>query len=209
MVANILSVEPWTAVYLDVPLGETDYLARWPWPRAAGYHKARSCPNRQTADRRDGRTGGMCAQRQQTPVHRSCDRALRVPCRRHSPLHISGFRHWQMGKGSSVVPFTNHARRVLSSQQPTAHARMLERTPTIIFAPLRRACARAIACGGGVVPFVTSRLRCAPARRRCCAHHPPRMLNHRRVALSVACSVACWFLVMGRWRWRSDRVRRQ
>ena len=103
----------------------------------------------------------MCAQRQQTPVHRSCDRALRVPCRRHSPLHISGFRHWQMGKGSSV-PFTNHARRVLSSQQPTAHARMLKRTPAIVFAPLRRACARAIACGGGVVPFVTSRLRCAP-----------------------------------------------
>ena len=103
----------------------------------------------------------MCAQRQQTPVHRSCERALRVPCRRHSPLHISGFRHWQMGKGSSV-PFTNHARRVLSSQQPTAHARMLERTPVIVFAPLRRACARAIACGGGVVAFVTSRLRCAP-----------------------------------------------
>ena len=62
----------------------------------------------------------------------------------------------------SSVPFTNHARRVLSSQQPTAHARMLERTPVIVFAPLRRACARAIACGGGVVAFVTSRLRCAP-----------------------------------------------
>jgi len=39
---------------------------------------------------------------------------------------------------------------------------MLERTPVIVFAPLRRACARAIACGGGVVAFVTSRLRCAP-----------------------------------------------
>ena len=76
----------------------------------------------------------MCAQRKQTPVHRSCERALRVPCRRHSPLHISGFRHWQMGKGSSV-PFTNHARRVLSPQQPTAHARMLEQTPTIVLSP--------------------------------------------------------------------------
>lgn len=113
------------------------------------------------ADRRGGRTGGMCAHRQQTPVHRSCDRALCVPCRRHSPLHISGFLQWQMGKGSSV-PFTNQARRVLSSQQPTAHARVLERPPPVVFAPPRRACARAVACGGGVVPFVTSRLRCAP-----------------------------------------------
>ena len=30
VVANILSVVPWAAVYLEVPLGETDYLARWP-----------------------------------------------------------------------------------------------------------------------------------------------------------------------------------
>ena len=79
-------------------------------------------PNRQTADRRDGRTGNMCGQRQQTPAHRSCDRALRVPCRRHSPLHISVFRHWQMGKGSSV-PFTNHARRVAACSHPNSQQR--------------------------------------------------------------------------------------
>ena len=34
VVANILSVEPWTAVYLEVPLGGGNHLARRSWPRA-------------------------------------------------------------------------------------------------------------------------------------------------------------------------------
>ena len=171
----------------------------------------RAHPNRQTADRRDGGTGGMCAQRQQTPVHRSCERALRVPCRRHSPLHISGFRHWQMGKGSSVAPSPLPTTRAACS-----HPNSQQRTRACLSEPLRlssrpfdvrvRAPLRAaVAWWRSSLPASAARR----ARRRCCAHHPPRMPNHRRVASSVACSVACWFRTMGRWRWRSDRVRRQ
>ena len=74
----------------------------------------------------------MCAQRQQTPVHRSCDRALRVPCRRHSPLHISGFRHWQMGKGSSVAPSPLPTTRAACS-----HPNSQQRTRACLSEPLR------------------------------------------------------------------------
>ena len=56
VVANILSVEPWTAVYLEVPLEEADLMARWPWPRAS-YHQThvRIRIGRQRTDGTDGR----------------------------------------------------------------------------------------------------------------------------------------------------------
>ena len=75
----------------------------------------------------------MCAHRQQTPVHRSCDHALRVPCRRHSPLHISGFRHWQMGKGSSVAP----SPPLPTTRAACSHPNSQQRTRACLSEPLR------------------------------------------------------------------------
>ena len=104
------------------------------------------------------------------PAHRDgCCQAqphTKPPTKRKKPARsvCADRRPFRLCKGSSVSS-TNHARVLSSQQQPTARARVLERTPPSILAPLRRACTRAVACGGGVVPFVTSPplLRAPPA----------------------------------------------
>ena len=141
----------------------------------------------------------MCAHRQQTPVHRSCDRALRVPCRRHSPLHISGFRHWQMGKGSSVAPSPLPTTRAACS-----HPNSQQRTRACLSEPLRlssrpfdvrvRAPLRAAVAWWRSSPPASAARR---ARRFCCAHHRAAecritAVSRRRLRVRLRVGFASW-----------------
>ena len=110
VVAKILSVEPWAAVYLEVPREETDFLARWPVPRAS-YHQTHVHVHvriRIGRQRTDG-TGGRAACARIGSKRPSIAAAI-APCVcpaaaiRLSISAGSAIGHWQMGKGSSVVP---------------------------------------------------------------------------------------------------------